>query len=334
MRMNYLVLGRLQEKYGSQITFKYKWIRNTSIILMLSALVSGIAWILLIHGGYEIIKSETALLATTIILNIIWQYSAMIGIVTFVSYWLWHIALQVYEGIIKIIWITIMVIITLIAVWIMPQIYNSEIGALVYNKDGRYDIFLDIKYLGGIMSSDETETKTVTISTKDVSNGYYELYYPLNLTYYTVRGDYLILSHDDAKSLQNKLKWSEQSEVSLTYNADTRIVTDYKLVEKTADEDKAEEAAKTPEKVEIWLETNDKGTVLINRPEIKDYDGKLYWYVTKNGEFSECFQADLRDNFLNFAKKGEYTVTLVIDYNASTGEYTPISNTIEYTVRF
>ena len=37
-------------------------------------------------------------------------------------------------------------------------------------------------------------------------------------------------------------------------------------------------------------------------------------------------------NFLTFADKGDYTVTLVIDYDDATGEYTPISNTIEYTV--
>ena len=31
----------------------------------------------------------------------------------------------------------------------------------------------------------------------------------------------------------------------------------------------------------------------------------------------------------NFADKGDYTVTLVIDYDDATGEYTPISNTVE-----
>ena len=59
------------------------------------------------------------------------------------------------------------------------------------------------------------------------------------------------------------------------------------------------------------------------------YDKNLFWYVTKNGEFSKCFQAYSKTwtNFLTFADKGDYTVTLVTDYYADTGEYTPISKT-------
>ena len=74
--------------------------------------------------------------------------------------------------------------------------------------------------------------------------------------------------------------------------------------------------------------------ILVNRPEVDSYDKNLFWYVTKNGEFSKCFQAYSKTwtNFLTFADKGDYTVTLVIDYDDATGEYTPISNTIEYTV--
>ena len=74
--------------------------------------------------------------------------------------------------------------------------------------------------------------------------------------------------------------------------------------------------------------------ILVNRPEVDSYDKNLFWYVTKNGEFSKCFQAYSKTwtNFLTFADKGDYTVTLVTDYYADTGEYTPISNTIEYTI--
>lgn len=87
--------------------------------------------------------------------------------------------------------------------------------------------------------------------------------------------------------------------------------------------------------LEIWMETN-KNVILINRPEIqhKETDKNLFWYVTKNGEFSKCFQAYSKTwtNFLTFADEGDYTVTLVTDYDEATGECTSISNTIEYTI--
>ena len=86
---------------------------------------------------------------------------------------------------------------------------------------------------------------------------------------------------------------------------------------------------------EITIEEN-KNIILINRPEIpqKETDKNLLWYVTQNGKLCKCFQAYRKTwtNFLTFADKGDYTVTLVIDYDDATGEYTPISNTIEYTV--
>lgn len=86
---------------------------------------------------------------------------------------------------------------------------------------------------------------------------------------------------------------------------------------------------------EITIEEN-KNVILINRPEIqhKETDKNLFWYVTKNGEFSKCFQAYSKTwtNFLTFADKGDYTVTLVTDYDGATRECTSISNTIEYTI--
>lgn len=78
-------------------------------------------------------------------------------------------------------------------------------------------------------------------------------------------------------------------------------------------------------------------TYFIERPEIDDYEDLnegLYWYVTKNGDFFEVNNATLKSktNFPIFYKRGEYEVTLVIDYNEETGEYTPISNTITFVV--
>ena len=86
----------------------------------------------------------------------------------------------------------------------------------------------------------------------------------------------------------------------------------------------------------ITARVRNKNIILINRPEIpqKETDKNLFWYVTQNGKLCKCFQAYSKTwtNFLTFADKGDYTVTLVIDYDDATGEYTPISNTIEYTV--
>ena len=90
-------------------------------------------------------------------------------------------------------------------------------------------------------------------------------------------------------------------------------------------------------KVEITL-TEEKSDhnerrILVDRPEMSDKEN-LFWYVTQNGKFYKCFQAKYKTwtNFLTFADEGDYTVTLVKDYDEVIGEYTPISNTIAYTV--
>lgn len=79
-----------------------------------------------------------------------------------------------------------------------------------------------------------------------------------------------------------------------------------------------------------------KKAILVNRPEMSDKEivDHLFWYVTQNGKFYKSFQAKYKTwtNFLSLADKGDYTVTLVKDYDEATGEYTSISNTIEYTI--
>ena len=52
--------------------------------------------------------------------------------------------------------------------------------------------------------------------------------------------------------------------------------------------------------------------------------GGLLWMICSFQAYSKTWT-----NFLTFADKGDYTVTLVIDYDDATGEYTPISNTVE-----
>ena len=51
-----------------------------------------------------------------------------------------------------------------------------------------------------------------------------------------------------------------------------------------------------------------------------------------NSELSLSVISKTWTNFLTFADKGDYTVTLVTDYDEATGECTSISNTIEYTI--
>ena len=91
------------------------------------------------------------------------------------------------------------------------------------------------------------------------------------------------------------------------------------------------------QKVEITLTEkktlHNEKRILVDRPEMSDKEN-LFWYVTQNGKFYKCFQAKYKTwtNFLTFAEEGDYTVTLVKDYDEVTEEYTPISNTIAYTV--
>ena len=101
--------------------------------------------------------------------------------------------------------------------------------------------------------------------------------------------------------------------------------------------------------IEITLEVDEKGTVLINRPHIPYYDDKedigvvpldrsISLYVKRDGEFYQNWDFSKKEwiNKLTFLKSnrkyGNYEIILAFGYNETTGEYTPISNTIEYTV--
>lgn len=73
--------------------------------------------------------------------------------------------------------------------------------------------------------------------------------------------------------------------------------------------------------------------MIICKPESShsQVESKLFWFITKNGEFYKCNEAwNDSTSFLSFEERGEYTVTLITDWNEKTGEYTPISNTIKY----
>lgn len=101
--------------------------------------------------------------------------------------------------------------------------------------------------------------------------------------------------------------------------------------------------------IEITLEVDEKGTIFINRPHIPYYDDKedigvvpldrsISLYVKRDGEFYDNWDFSMKKwiNDLTFLsdkrKYGEYELTLVYGYDEVTGEYTPISNTIIYTL--
>jgi hypothetical protein len=107
--------------------------------------------------------------------------------------------------------------------------------------------------------------------------------------------------------------------------------------------------------IEITLTVNKKettvnkyGTIFINRPLIPYYDDKeiggpppnrsISLYIEKDGEFYKTcdFSEKVWLNDLTLLnerhKCGDYELTLVYGYDENTGEYTPVSNTILYTI--
>lgn len=136
----------------------------------------------------------------------------------------------------------------------------------------------------------------------------------------TQKDKLLITDKDNSELRYGEIKYYKKSGLmkSISFSKENQKTSEIQMVEITLTEE------------EIAHEKR----ILVNRPEVDDYDKNLFWYITKNGKFCECFQAysKIWTNFLTFADEGNYTVTLVTDYYDTTGEYTPISNTIEYTV--
>ncbi len=136
----------------------------------------------------------------------------------------------------------------------------------------------------------------------------------------TQKDKLLITDKDNSELRSGEIEYYKKSGLmkSISFSKENQKTSEIQMVEITLTEE------------EIAHEKR----ILVNRPEVGSYDKNLFWYVTKNGEFSKCFQAYSKTwtNFLTFADKGDYTVTLVTDYDEATGECTSISNTIEYTI--
>ena len=137
----------------------------------------------------------------------------------------------------------------------------------------------------------------------------------------TQKDKLLITDKDNSELRSGEIEYYKKSGLmkSISFSKENQKTSEIQMVEITLTEEEIAHHEKR---------------ILVNRAEVDSYDKNLFWYVTKKGEFSKCFQAYSKTwtNFLTFADKGDYTVTLVTDYYADTGEYTPISNTIEYTI--
>lgn len=228
---------RLSDKYGSLISFKYEWIGKLSVKIGLMGLLLMVLRLLLCYFGHFIFKSLTALIFITVLMNIASHILMLTGIAAYLLYWLWHIHLQVTRGIVKYIGIVFTAFLTIIAPVCIPFTYDSQVGHRIYNRDTDSDIGKDLRYLGEcITASDETETYDITIDSNLAKMHYGNLYYRLDTSdSYEYHAGYVLISYDDAKGLLNELSGNEILEVSVTYNADTRIVTDYSIIENATD---------------------------------------------------------------------------------------------------
>ena len=84
--------------------------------------------------------------------------------------------------------------------------------------------------------------------------------------------------------------------------------------------------------MEITLEKVD-GKVLVVRPEMGNLEGRLWWYVERDGKFNNAGTANqLYMDELTYKRKGVFKVTLVMDYEFKNNEryYTAVSNTVVY----
>ncbi len=224
------------------------------------------------------------------------------------------------------------IVISLFLAWVSydSNLWSSWIRTSNYVKSGdfEYDYFL-MRAAEYDLSND----KTITVKCTDLTVKFYgsdfsnenianvlECVDTDDRTYYSFRlgpKDHVDVSEDTYE-----IEYYERSRFIKS------ITPIYEIKDKSSLNDVKVEITLTEEKSD-----HNERRILVDRPEMSDKDN-LFWYVTQNGKFYKSFQAKYKTwtNFLSFADKDDYTVTLVKDYDESTGECTPISNTIAYTV--
>lgn len=256
----------------------------------------------------------------------------------------------------------LMIIVLTVAIACSLLLYQSNINPDRGDDDLLYDFLLPFYVISDI-AGDNTETiesdnyKRVTYVSEgnrgegNISRTYWH-YLHVGTRVFTLgnteAGTYKQLSYD--KSLT----------VSVEYYSKSGLIKSIDIISPKTDTETQSDAADEqnngqvnaqipltiPENIEIWLEESrfDDPVLLVCRPEIPGYDDynedirndsqkrKLYWYITKGGKYCDCLSAYqprvYSTTFLTFQEPGEYTVTLVVNYNELTHEYTPISNTL------
>lgn len=138
-----------------------------------------------------------------------------------------------------------------------------------------------------------------------------------------------ILSNDQYELIQT----SESENFEVKYYTNSKLIAEIKPVYINGlfkEPSPTHEDVELP--VEITLEKVD-GKVLVVRPEMGNLEGRLWWYVERDGKFNNAGTANqLYMDELTYKRKGVFKVTLVMDYEFKNNEryYTAVSNTVVY----
>lgn len=152
---------------------------------------------------------------------------------------------------------------------------------------------------------------------------------------------YVLLVEEDEEIVQclltdaqyQQIQNSELENFEVEYYTNTRLIAGIKFdylngLDKRLF--KTDEEIELP--VEITLKEEDE-KILVIRPEMGNLEGRIWWYIEKDGEPSGVRSAnDLYYDELTYKRKGFFEVTLVVggDYKSFSDSYTPISNTVAY----
>lgn len=274
-------------------------------------------------------KSALIRLAVTIPINILFQIILYLG-ASLLIFYIFHNLIRENNKVKQLI---ANIICTFICIFLgYALITDSYVSILRGNIKGDFLLWQDV-----LLDLHDSDVKSIdNLKIKD-------FYFPGEVSHTSASHDSLYIVAVDKEGTSYRFPITQKDKLLITdkNNSELRYgeIEYYKKSGLMKSISFSRERKKTSEiqMVEIILiqeEIAHEKRILVNRPEVDDYDKNLFWYVTKNDEFSDCFQAYSKTwtNFLTFADPGNYTVTLVTDYDDTTGEYTAISNTIEYTV--
>lgn len=229
-------------------------------------------------------------------------------------------------------------------------LYSFQYYPLADFEIGENDLLQDIIFAGQLISDSSDgnleELYDISVTEKDgvkfnETNYFVAVYFKDGMTTKSV-----IFRKDEF--YKNKFElYSDTNTYNITCFGSSSLLSDFTIIDNRVVYDRQTILDELLEQnIEITMRRNDKGTIFIDRPHIGLYDDVLIGinypdislYVVKDGEFYETWNFSSKDwlNDLTFLAKnrkyGEYELTLVYDYNEDTGDHTPISNTIKFTV--